>query len=369
MRPPQALDPQPRHPRDDLHRFINGLNVKYSLGVPIPDPGLSPSMRKEQETPATRLYTRLEVHFYIGKMEALQQLTAQFDTEAKQSWSQWVKKPGGDPDTLPTPSASPLASNQYQREVLQSIFLKVLDRSQPKRVFGRTRSGPASFSTERSTSAWPKRTAEADMAQAPIKRSKLAGQAASTAQDLSPAVQPKPDFLFAAPRTVSNEYQQGSTRTADSLKESFEALRRSTTHSISTSGTSFRSIFSKVEAEPSTQDTIRASSRGQIKTLSTSQDDFMPSSTMEAALHDSFHEHETSFISGCMDTKLKDAPCSTTQTTDYSCPPSSALLEVLRSSPDNEYRIQENQAVAETLSAPKSRSGLAQEIWRMSLYL
>lgn len=57
MRPPQASDSKyTRHPREDLHRFINDeLNVNYNLGVPILPPDLSPSERKEQETAATRL--------------------------------------------------------------------------------------------------------------------------------------------------------------------------------------------------------------------------------------------------------------------------------------------------------------------------
>ncbi|KAI3392738.1 hypothetical protein diail_5252 [Diaporthe ilicicola] len=360
MRPPQVLDPHPRHPREDLHRFVNGLNVKYSLGVPIPDPGISPSKRKEQQTPATRLYTRLEVHFYQGGLETLQQLTNQFDAEARQSWSQWVKKPGADPDTIPTPGASPLASNQLQREALQSIFLKVLDRSQPKRAFSRTQSGPASFSMEKFSSASSKRAAEADTARTQVKRSKAAGQAASAAQDSSPAVQPKPDYLFAGRGTVTKGSQQSSTRTADSLKESFEALKRSTTHSASTSGTSFRSIFSKTKVQPGTQDTLEVSAEGQIRAMSPSQDVYTPTSTMVDALHTSFHEHEASFDSRWREKGFKDAPYPPTETTDY---PSSAILEALPSSPENQARIQAAPAVDETLSAPESRSRLAQNIW------
>lgn len=236
MRPPRAPDPKyPRHPREDLHRFINDeLNVKYNLGVPILPPDLSPSERKEQETAATRLYIRLEVHFYQGGLETLQQLTKEFDLEARQSCSQWVKKPKGDPETLPVSGNGPLASNQAQRDCLQSIFHKVLDRVPPKRSFTRTRSGPAAFSMEKSTSVQSKRAAEAEMTKSPTKRSRLAEQTTSADQVPTPAVLSKSGNLLAAPEKASEGHRQGSNWIERSRQESFEALRRSTTYCTST---------------------------------------------------------------------------------------------------------------------------------------
>lgn len=369
MKPPRVLDPYPRHPREDLHRFINELNIQYSLGVPILDPGLSPSMRKEQETSATRLYIRLEIHFYQGGLEALQQLTREFDSEARQFCSQWVNKPKGDPDTLPASGGSPLATNQAQRERLQSIFHKVLDRSQPKRTFSRTRSGPAAFSMEKIDSVQPKRAAETNISKSPMKRSRLAGQATGAVQDPDPAVLPKPDHLFAAPKSASGGHRQHSKRTEDSHADSFEALKRPTTYSTSvTSKTFSMSVFSKVEIEPSTQETVEASSQEQRRCLLSSQDQFKPTSTMIDALNESFKDHVASDNCRLRDTRLEDQPFQPTQTTNYSCPPSSALA-ALRSSPHDEPQAQGEQAVTEALSAHKSGSFLGQFLWRAFLCL
>lgn len=368
MKPPRALETYPRHPREDLHRYINDeLNVKYSLGVPILNPGLSPSKRKEQETPAIRLYIRLEVHFYQGGIEALQQLTKEFDSEARQSWSQWVKKPRGDPDTLPVSGDSPLASTEAQRECLQSVFLKVLDRAQPKRAFNRTRSGPAAFSMEKSTSVQPKRAAEAEMTKAPSKRSKLAGQAASAAQVPDSAALPNPSHIFAAPKKASSGLRQGSNRIERSLPESFEALKRSTTYSSTTSKGSSRSIFSNAKLESSTQETVEASSQEQRRALSMSQDPFQPTSTMVDALHKSFDAHEASFDLRWRDARLKDVSYPPTQTTVYSCPPSSAMEEALQPFSEVGPRSPGERAVAQSPSAPEFGSILGQHIWRASL--
>ncbi|KAJ0118190.1 hypothetical protein J7T55_008973 [Diaporthe amygdali] len=347
MRPPQVLDPYPRHPREDLQRFINELNVKYSLGIPLPDPGLSPSKRKEQGNSATKLYDRLQVHFYQGGVETLHQLTEQFDIEARQFWSSWVKKPGGDQDTLPTPRTTPLATNQVQRESLHTIFHEILDRCQPKRVLSRTRSGPASISMEKSTSAQPKRApeAEADMDTAPMKRSRLAGQAASAAQDSSTSALPKPECLFAASRTISKACGQSSTRTEDPLRESIE------------------SVFSNTKAECSTQETVEASPQEQRRAPLSSQDHYKPTSTLEDALYKSFDEYEASFDSPWKDTRPKNAPHPLTQNSNYSGPTSSALDEAFRLHSENEQQPQGEQTIAETLAVPQSRSCLGQDIW------
>lgn len=368
MRPPRAPDPKyPRHPREDLHRFINDeLNVKYNLGVPILPPDLSPSERKEQETAATRLYIRLEVHFYQGGLETLQQLTKEFDLEARQSCSQWVKKPKGDPETLPVSGNGPLASNQAQRDCLQSIFHKVLDRVPPKRSFTRTRSGPAAFSMEKSTSVQSKRAAEAEMTKSPTKRSRLAEQTTSADQVPTPAVLSKSGNLFAAPKSPSKG-RQGSTRTVGSLTESFEELKRSTTYSTSTTSKgSSLSLFSSTKLESSTQETVEASSQEQRRTLATSQEQFQPTSTEVDVLHKSFDDHEASFDPRLRDMRLKNASYPLTQTTAYSCPPSSAMEEALRSFSETEHQPHGEQAVAQALPAPLSGSILGPHIWRTS---
>lgn len=367
MKPPRVPDLPPRHPREDLHRFVNGLNVEYNLGVPILDPGLTPSERKEQETAATRLYLRLEVHFYQSGLDVVRQLTREFHLKATQSCSRWAKRPKGNPDTLPVSGSSPLATNQAERECLQSIFHEVLDRSQPKRTFSRTRSGPAAFSMEKSSTVRPKRAAETNIPDSPTKRSRLAGQAQGAlqpAQNPGPAVLPMPDHLFAAPELASLGHRRHSERTERSLTESSEAFKRSTTYSTSiTSKASSRSIFSKVENEPSTQETVEASSQEQRRGFMSSQDQFHPSSTMEDALNESFYDQIASDNPHSRTTGLKDEAPPQTQTTNYSYPPSSAMVEALPSSPVQQPQAQDKQVATGALVTHKSGSSFAQDLW------
>lgn len=137
------------HPREDLHRFVNQLNVRYNIGVPIPDPYLSLSDKRDDQTPASRIYRRLEIHFYTGGVNALNGLLRVFDDKAKHFWSKWVKKPEADRDTLPVTLQPPLAANLSERDWLQNIFNKILDTAQPamqeSRSLARSQSGPAAI--------------------------------------------------------------------------------------------------------------------------------------------------------------------------------------------------------------------------------
>lgn len=285
----QTLAPPPRHPREDLHRFVNNLNVQYNIGLPIPDPALSPSKRRQQRSTSTRLYTRLEIHFYQGGVEALHSLTKTFDGEAKNHWSRWVKKPKGDPDTLPkTSSAPPFAANDDQREWLRSLFHQVLDRAQPTRSFSRTQSGPAAYSMER-TAFQTKRVADTDLARKPTKRSRPVEQNASAALS-------KANDIFVAPKPVNREDQHRSTRTEESLEKSFLSLKNDTTMSSSTyaSKSFFPSVFSNQDPGPvSTQDTMEASTQEQQRRPDTSSQMTVTSSDKEA-LYKSFDLYDKS---------------------------------------------------------------------------
>lgn len=316
----------PRHPREDLHRFVNQLNVRYGIGIPIPDPALSSSERKEQGSTSTRLYTRLEVHFYQGGVDTLHALTKLFDVEAKRHWSKWVQKPKGDLGTLPRTDSAFLPANDTERQWLQTLLHEVLDRSQPTRSFGRTQSGPAAYSMERTTNQ-SKRVAEVDMGRTPTKRPKPIEQIAS-------AVLPGADDIFVAPKPASVQSRRSSARTAESLHKSFYSLKSETTmgSSVNTSRASFASVFSNQHPGPlPTQDTVEASTQEQIgRPHLCSQEVHPPTSTTKEALH-LFDNDETSFPKGEIQNALsKITQSSLTQTTSYSGPTSSAMASVSR---------------------------------------
>lgn len=316
----------PRHPREDLHRFVNQLNVRYGIGIPIPDPALSSSERKEQGSTSTRLYTRLEVHFYQGGVDTLHALTKQFDREAKKHWSKWVKKPKGDLGTLPRTDSALLPANDTERQWLQTLFHEVLDRSQPTRSFGRTQSGPAAYSMERTTNQ-SKRVAEVDMGRTPTKRPKPIEQIAS-------AVLPGADDIFVAPKPASVQSRHSSARTAESLHKSFYSLKSETTmgSSLNTSRASFASVFSNQHPGPlPTQDTVEASTQEQIRRPDPCPREFHPpSSTAKEALH-SFDNYETSSPKGeIQDALSKVTQASLTQTSSDSGPTSSSMASFSR---------------------------------------
>ncbi|ROW04674.1 hypothetical protein VPNG_07416 [Cytospora leucostoma] len=312
----------PRHPREDLHRFVNELNVRYSIGIPIPDPSISPSKRREQGSISTRLYTRLEVHFYQGGVEALHSLTQVFDREAKELWSNWVKKPKGDPDTLPRIGSVFFATNNAERERLQSLFHQVLDQFQPTRSFGRTQSGPAAYSMEKATQH-SKRAADADIARTPTKRSRPVTPHASTT--ISEAAD-----IFAAPKFAPDggSSRPGPARTAEALNKSFSLLKSATTmgSSMGTSKTSFRSVFSYEQpGAVSTQETVEPSTQERRWWPGLSfQDTGEPASVDKEVLHMPSDDYETSIPNPSMNNaRPEDAQVSPTQNSYHSIPTTS----------------------------------------------
>lgn len=319
----------PRHPREDLHRFVNGLNVRYGIGIHIPDPALSPSKRKEQGSASTRLYTRLEVHFYHGGLEALLSLTKAFDGEIKDRWSKWVKKPKGDLGTLPRTGDVPLAANDAERQWLQSLFHQVLDRSQPTRSFGRTQSGPAAYSMDKTTHQ-SKRVADADMGGTPTKRPKPVEHNASAALT-------RVDEDSMTPKPASEQSWRSSARTADSPHKSFQSLKTETTmgSSLNTSKASFASVFSNQQPGPVT--TTEASTEEQRRGPDRlSQETYPPTSAGKEALQ-SFDNGEISFSfsfskNECQDHLLNNGQSSPAQTSNYSGPTSSTMAAFLRDS-------------------------------------
>lgn len=344
MNPRPSASSSAIHPREDLHRFVNELNVRYNVGIPIPDPSLTPAERRQNETSAGRIYRRLETHFFRGGLEALTSLLGDFDIRAKGFWSKWVNKPQGDPDTLPPPVHPPLAANLQERAWLQNLFNDILDKAQPSmtapRRFGRTQSGPAalegSASSVRSASdtarfVKPKRPAEAELKDG-IKRPKadsdhIQDSAVSTS----------------CPRAIASASENASARTKPAvaaMTSTRPGLGQSAKSiaSITTSTTSNPSTIFSVSVDPmptATQETIEASSREHprpaMSPRACSQQSYIdaPSSTMEEAVLTSFHQHEASFRRP----RTMDANSvrSASQTTESSYPLSGAMMEAIRS--------------------------------------
>lgn len=305
----------PPHPREDLHRFVNDLNVRYNIGVPIPDPTLTPARRRECETPAARIYRRLEAHFFTGGLSSLTAILRDFDHEAKAFWSKWVKKPQGDPDTLPRTAQPPLAANLAERDWLQKEFNRVLDKTQPNmpapRTFGRTRSGPAAFggpSNQSSTfgdgsrPSQPKRHADAE-----ARASKRQKADPDPIRDLtaSASCRRRADASAAGisvPSGVRVATPRGSAGRRPELAKSF--VSASTNVSTSTSRSFPSEVFS-VSGDPvPTQNTVGASTQPASTqeqyrpTVPCSQGSYVdsPTSTMEDALVEaSFQETVGSF--------------------------------------------------------------------------
>lgn len=297
---PSISQPSSRpHPREDLHRFVNELNVRYNVGILIPDPAINPANRKDTASAAARIYRRLETHFYRGGLEDLHALLRNFDHEAKAFWSQWVQKPQGDPDTLPRTTNPPLAANLVERDWLQKLLNDVLDKTQSAmpapRTFGRSQSGPAGFgapsaltstvvSSDDPSSTQAKRRADVEIGDA-SKRTKadpIKDLTASATCRQWPTGASAPRAAVVAPST---------TRT-----QSFRSIT-----SASTSTTSFHSATFSVSGDPpvTTQDTVEASSqelhRPDLKPSgSFSQGSLVsaPSSATQEALNISFIEFE-----------------------------------------------------------------------------
>lgn len=348
MNPPPTLpSTSPRHPRDDLQRFVNDLNVRYNLGIPIPDPALTPARRREDETSASRIYHRLETHFFRGGIEALTSLLRELDRTAEGYWAPWVKKPkANQSDLLPTPVRPPLAASLDERVWLQDLFNDILDKAQPSmstpRPFRKSKSGPAAFGGGGS----PKRPADTELGESLKKAKADPNPGRSSSASASSRLQPASMSARASACT--------SARKIDATPaEPF--LRPQTVisfNSASTSrGTSFAStVFSTTTTKDvaiGTQETIEASTLEQLRepklasSWTCSQQSYIdgPSSTMEDALRKAHRQLETSFPAS--------NPPSPGTVPSY--PVSSAVAEALQSA---ESEVQDVRSVNRSISGP-----------------
>lgn len=302
---------------------MNSLNVRHNLGIPIPDPNLSLLEKKADQNPANRIYRRLEIHFYTGGIEALNSLLGHFDNQAKQHWPVWVKKAAADRDTLPTTLNPPLAANLTERELLQTILNKVLDKVQPSmkssRPFSRTKSGPAAFgsdaSTDRSSRHTASTTSPAMSSRSTLKRradtdmgdvNKKSRADADPIRDLTASSNlqrhqaANPSARASAGVSVVGAMRLANTRNGSTVSvNSDKPLSRSFV-SISTGLSDVSAVFSAYgDAPVGTQDTIEASSQEQQRPVSKhglaslSQESYGLSPSLEEGLYESFEQSHT----------------------------------------------------------------------------
>lgn len=280
------------NPREDLHRFINELNVRYNIGIPIPDPSLTPAERRERETLASRIYTRLQAHFFLGGLDALTSLLHDFDARAKGYWSQWVKKPQGDADTLPQLVHPPLAGNLQERDWLQTLLNDILDKAKPPsraapRRFDRTQSGPAALggsasSGGRSTMGTPRSTESKRVADVYLKND---------------VKRPKGDTSLVGD-LASSVSRSGSTVTTNPQSRPGQLKTFVSTSTLPSDASAVFSVSGN-HGPTATQETVEASTQEQrrpptphgIHSQPSSIDP--PSSTMEDAILRSFTEFDT----------------------------------------------------------------------------
>lgn len=374
------MNPRPSttaHPREDLHRFVNQLNVRYNVGVPIPDPNLTVLEKQADQSPAGRIFRRLETHFYIGGIQALNSLLRQFDDQAKEVWSRWVKKPDDDADTLPTATTPPLAANLTEREWLQATFNKVLDKAQPSvqssRSFSRTLSGPAAIgrgvSPERISRPVTRATS-----QAPISRSNLKRRADADAGDVTKKIRADADPIRALTASSCLRRHQA----ADTSSNAFSTVRASRTEadiaafatpnklarsfvSASTGLSEPSAVFSACSDNPTgTQDTVEASSQEQWRPgpndelASHSQDSYELTSSLEEGLRESFDHPSTLNV----DHAPRSRPGNTT------CSSRSSELASLSSDVEKKALSRASEREAHTHTQAQTQDQALSSIWR-----
>lgn len=367
------------HPREDLQRFVNQLNVRYNVGIPLPDPNLNLLEKKADQSPASRIFRRLEIHFYTGGIPALNSLLCQFDDQAKQFWSNWVTKPKADADTLPTTGRPPLAANLTERQWLQTIFNKVLDKVQPSmqssRPFARTRSGPAAIGGDASTTS---RTSQASSSRSPPKRRAEADLGDVTKKTRAQHPDPIRDLTASS---SSRRHQAGDISASTSSSASASALGTMRPPRIKAGPTSVSSdklarsyvstntvlsetsaVFSACGNAPAgTQDTIEASSQEQRRPApdyglaSCSQDSYDLTPSLEAGLRESFDQPRTLEVEPAPRSR-PDSTIFSSHSPDLTSLPSDVEKEALRRASDWEAK------------SNGQHPGLS-SVWRMSTIL
>ncbi|KAJ4420099.1 hypothetical protein N0V82_004546 [Gnomoniopsis sp. IMI 355080] len=364
------MNPRPNcsttaYPREDLHRFVNSLNVRYNVGIPIPDPNLSLLETKADQSSASRIYSRLKVHFYTGGVQALNSLLVHFDSQAKQYCSSWVKTPAADRDTLPATLHHPIAANLVERDWLRTAFNKVLDEVQPSmkssRPFVRTKSGPAAIggdaSTDRSSRHTPSTISRATSLRSTPKR-----RADSDIREVNKKTKADPDPDPIRDLTASSSLQRHHAANASATASAVGTMRTPTARTVNTVSVSSEKPLSRSFVSTSTrlseasavfsayggglegtQDTVEASSQEQQRPAtkyglaSLSQDSFDLTPSLEEGLRESFEQSRTSVIGSAPKSRPNGTVCSS-RSSELAALPSDVEREALRPTSDRESK-------------------------------
>ncbi|MCJ1438921.1 hypothetical protein MMC27_008311 [Xylographa pallens] len=130
----------PSRKGEEINKIVFALNNKWNLNLPIKSAPQSPSRVLSPESPEEQIFSAIKLLFFQD-IEALHHTCEQFENHAGQYLSNWVDKPNGETDTIPSRAVtnSYLGRNSWLKtrstvnestvNVLQETLLRLLNEA------------------------------------------------------------------------------------------------------------------------------------------------------------------------------------------------------------------------------------------------
>ena len=96
-----SLPVTPSRKGEEINKIVSALNTKWNLNLPVKSTPQSPSRVLSPESQEEQIFSAIKLLFFQDN-DALHHTCKQFANHAEQHLSDWVPKPNGETDTIPS---------------------------------------------------------------------------------------------------------------------------------------------------------------------------------------------------------------------------------------------------------------------------
>ncbi|MCJ1285441.1 hypothetical protein MMC26_004781 [Xylographa opegraphella] len=124
----------PSRKGEEINKYVFALNTKWNLNLPIKSAPQSPSKVLSPDSPEEQIFLVIKL-LYFQDIEALHHACKRFEDYATQHLSDWVYKPNGERDTLPSRTTgnswlkTRSTANESTVHILQETLLRFLNEA------------------------------------------------------------------------------------------------------------------------------------------------------------------------------------------------------------------------------------------------
>ena len=302
----------------DFEKWFLDFSNTYNLNLRLP-PRASPAKRKKMADSDPEfsfelsLYNRLRFHYFSDTSDRIEEL---FLEAAKDVHKQWIRKPFGESDTIPSPTRLPRAASEPERCDLIRRLSQILEEWGPLKtpsflgsrytITPQHHSPPSSPSVDRQLQRFKRFSGDHRITSPSLSSKRPRSVAPSLSQQDEQTEEEEEDgvadmesvhsirrTIFTKPPPPSQASRRSRSRSRNGLYQLGDSTNTSRSTFVS-------KVFDEAEGDPpiasqQTQTTIEASTQEKMRRPPPSSDSyssFAPSSSTEMALHTSFANYE-----------------------------------------------------------------------------